>query len=238
MSVSLIGGLGLTLVRVYQQRPAPDGLLSGAPHIHAITDEAYYVVKGRGHVEMHDMKHGFRTVPLEVGTYVDFQPCILHRLVSADGLEVLGLMGNAGLAEAGDARIYFGAAVDADPALYNDLGTLASRRGLDGALERRDLAVQAYLGLMALWRNDRAEYFMELGRFNGASLAAAAGKRTEFSGHIERGPLAAGGRTRERLDHLPTETSSLVTRLQTLAETPVLGMCGELFPVLQPVSLE
>jgi hypothetical protein len=41
MSVSLIGGLGLTLVRVFQQRPATDGQQSGSPHIHAITDEAF-----------------------------------------------------------------------------------------------------------------------------------------------------------------------------------------------------
>lgn len=234
MSASLISGLGLTRVRVYSQRPSPDGRHGGSPHIHAITDEAYYVTSGRGWVEMHDEVNGFRTLRLEPGTYVDFEPCILHRLVSEDRLEVLGMMGNAGLAEAGDARIYFGAEVDADPARYTELWTLPKRLGLEGALERRDRAVAAYARLIALWSSDRPAYFAELSRFVAASLEAAARHRAQFAAHIENGPLAAGARTRARLERLPAPASGRLTRIQTEVGAPALGMCGELFTVLRP----
>ena len=43
-----IAGIGLTHLSVYEQSPAPDGLSSGCAHVHALTDEAYYVVAGEG----------------------------------------------------------------------------------------------------------------------------------------------------------------------------------------------
>ena len=112
----LISGIGLTELTVYDQRPAPDGLMSGSPHVHAVTDEGYYVVSGKGRVELHDLKDGFRSVDLLPGRYVQFPPGVVHRLVNADRLVLLVVMGNAGLAERGDARIYFGKKVDDDPA--------------------------------------------------------------------------------------------------------------------------
>ncbi len=60
----LIGGIGLTHLTVYDQRPAPDGRMSGSPHVHAVTDEGYYVISGKGAVELHDLTNGFRTVDL------------------------------------------------------------------------------------------------------------------------------------------------------------------------------
>ena len=236
MSVPLIGGIGLTRVRVYAQRLGPDGCHGGSPHIHAITEEAYYVTAGRGWVELHDETHGYRRVRLEPGTYVDFEPCVLHRLVNEEGLEVLGMMGNAGLAEAGDARIYFGAEVDADPARYAENWGLAKRDGLAGALERRDRAVAAYRGLLHAWETDRPAYFAELARFVRATLAAASEpeRKTRFAQHIDAGPLAAGGRTQTRLARLPLSASLRTTRVQVETATPALGMCGELFTVLSP----
>ena len=34
--IGLIGGIGLTEVHVYAQRPAPDGSFSGCPHVHVV----------------------------------------------------------------------------------------------------------------------------------------------------------------------------------------------------------
>ena len=119
MSGGLLAGIGLTRLRVYDQRPAPGGTLSGCAHVHAHTDEAYYVVAGRGALELHDVERGFRRVPLQAGDFVQFGPGTLHRSVSESGLDILALMSNAGLAERGDARIYFGPAVDADPLLFS-----------------------------------------------------------------------------------------------------------------------
>lgn len=162
---AFIAGTGLTHLSVYEQRPAPDGLSCGCAHVHALTDEAYYVIAGTGAIELNDMERGFRSVPLARGDFVQFPPGTLHRSVSSGGLEVLALMGHAGLAERGDARIYFGAAVDADPAAYERLKALPRHGGLDGALQRRDASVNAYLGLLQLWQHDRPAYFAELSRF-------------------------------------------------------------------------
>ncbi len=115
---SLIGGIGLTEVHVYSQRPAPDGLFSGCPHVHAVTDEGYFVLSGQGWVEFHDRDHGCRRLDLAPGDYVHFPPLVMHRLVSTDALVILGIMGNGGLAERGEARIYFGPEVDASPTRF------------------------------------------------------------------------------------------------------------------------
>lgn len=234
MSASLIGGIGISRVVVYNQRPSPDGYHGGSPHIHSVTDEAYYVTKGTGWVELHDLERGFRRVRLEPGTYVDFEPGVLHRLVNEDGLELLAIMGNAGLPEAGDARMYFGAEVDASPERYEELWTLPRRKGLDGALERRDRAVAAYEKLVELWEKDRTAYFAELRRFIETANRAAATKKESFGPHIERGPQAKLDKARARLAHLDGVEEHPVVRRQAQAETVALGMCGQLYTVLQP----
>src|SRR5689334_13939770 len=161
----LIGGIGLTEVHVYAQRPAPDGKFSGCPHVHAVTDEGYFVLEGRGAVEFHDLTNGFRSLTLEPGQHVHFPPLVMHRLISDGDLIILGMMGNAGLAERGEARIYFGREVDADPSKFEALVSLPRRLGLEGALQRRDAGVAAYQQFMNLWHADRDAYFAELRRF-------------------------------------------------------------------------
>lgn len=237
MSASLIGGIGISRVVVYAQRSSPDGQHGGSPHIHSVTDEAYYVTKGTGWVELHDLERGFRRVRLEPGTYVDFEPGVLHRLVNEQGLELLAMMGNAGLPEAGDARMYFGAEVDATPQRYEELWTLPQRQGLDGALERRDHAVEAYGELMELWDTDRSAYFAELRRFVAAANHAAAAKKADFLLHIERGPQAKLERVRARLAHVDGVEEHPVVRKQPQAEAVGLGMCGQLYTVLQPEAV-
>ena len=76
----------------------------------------------------------------------------MHRLISDGDLIILGMMGNAGLAERGEARIYFGADVDADSKRFEELMSLPKRLGLEGALQRRDAAVAGYQKLMDLHR--------------------------------------------------------------------------------------
>jgi mannose-6-phosphate isomerase-like protein (cupin superfamily) len=192
-----IAGIGLTHLSVYEQRPAPDGVSSGCAHVHALTDEAYYVVAGQGAIELHDAERGFRSVPLARGDFVQFPPGTLHRSVSTRGLEVLALMGNAGLAERGDARLYFGARVDGDPGEYERLKALPRHGGLDGALERRDASVRAYLQLLQLWQGDRPAYFAELARFVDLHRRDIASRRDQFHlGDTGAGPLPASAAVR------------------------------------------
>ena len=71
---------------------------------------------------------------MQAGDFVQFGAGTLHRSVSEAGLDVLAVMSNAGLAERGDARIYFGQAVDDDAATFERLRALPQTHGLDGAL--------------------------------------------------------------------------------------------------------
>jgi mannose-6-phosphate isomerase-like protein (cupin superfamily) len=229
-----VGGIGLTHLQVYEQRPAPDGVMSGCAHVHAITDEAYYVVSGTGAVELHDLEQGFRSVPLARGSYVQFPPGTLHRSVSTGGLEVLALMSNAGLAERGDARIYFGREVDDDPAEFERLVALPRGRGLEGALERRDASVRAYLRLLDLWRSDRAAYRAELARFVELHRASVVARRTEFEQIVREGP---GQWLRVTFDRLDARIAGESGRAQQDEAETKLGMCGTLrqFHGLTPV---
>jgi len=227
----LIGGIGLTELAVYDQRPAPDGLMSGSPHVHAVTDEGYYVLRGKGRVELHDLASGFRSVDLLPGRYVQFPPGTVHRLVSTDHLVLLVVMGNAGLAERGDARIYFGQDVDDDPAAFARLNGLAGARGLDGALDRRDAAVRAYIRLLGLWAKDRPAYDREIGRFIGVHMKAAAGLRREFSEAVAAGPAAWAQRFGRRVGSLPVPIGESAPILHTPSGDATLGMCGLLRPV-------
>ncbi|MCB2100263.1 MAG: cupin domain-containing protein [Rhodobacterales bacterium] len=223
----LIGGIGLTHLKVYDQRPGPDGETAGCPHVHALTDEAYYGLSGTGAIDLHDPDTGYRRVPLQPGAFVQFPPGTLHRSVSFDGLEVLAIMGNSGLAERGDARIYFGPAVDDDPAEYTRLRNL-SARGLDGALERRDAACHAHMALMEMWRTDRDAYAAELRRFSDRHRADLAPLHDALSAVLAAGPEMQAAYSRQRLEALPGalgETPPVVAAMAGQGGT-LFGMCG------------
>lgn len=232
--VGLIGGIGLTEVHVYAQRLGPDGRFGGCPHVHAVTDEGYYVLAGTGRVEFHDLEHGLRVLELRPGDYAHFPPMVMHRLVSDGELVILGMMGNAGLAERGEARIYFGPDVDTDPARFAELVALPKAKGLDGALDRRDAAVAGYAHLMNLWDHDRDAYFAELRRFFKAHLNAMAEKRGEFLEQVETGPLGWGRATHQRIERLPSPPDAGTSvKLSRRGAESALGMCGVLRPILK-----
>ena len=233
MSAPLVGGIGLTVLRVYDQRPGPDGVTAGCAHVHALTGEAYFGVAGEGALELHDSVRGFRRVEIRPGSYVQFPPGTLHRSVSTNRLEVLAIMGNAGLAERGDARIYFGAEADADPRRYEALRSLVDK-GLDGALERRDASARAYVQLMALWEKNRAAYFAELERFTARHHETIATHRATMEEAIRTGPLRAAQDTLELLATLgATQSSPGAGVWREPDHAPVLGMCGMLWQVAQ-----
>lgn len=236
--LGLIGGIGLTEVHVYAQRRAPDGKFSGCPHVHAVTDEGYFVLQGSGSVEFHDAVHGFRVLDLHPGDYVHFPPLIMHRLISDGELVVLGMMGNAGLAERGEARIYFGPEVDADPSRFQELLTLPKRKNLEGALERRDAAVSAYQILMNLWNTDRESYFAELNRFFALHGKAVADQSETFLHHVDAGPLAWARETRRRIEKLPgLAVVPPHVQINCRGSDPAYGMCGMLRPILKLQAL-
>ncbi len=228
MAEGIIGGVGLTHLKVYDQRPGPDDANAGCAHIHALTDEAYFGIAGEGAIELHDVELGFRVVPIVKGTFVQFEAGTLHRSVSSDGLEVMALMGNGGLAERGDARIYFGQEVDGDPKEFERLKDLA-KDGLEGALKRRDASTLAYQHLLHLWESDKPAYRLELKRFLGVHQSAIVDRQETFRHVIERGPVKAGEIALNRCAGLAQTGPSLCPEISVAhvgAKTPTLGMCG------------
>ncbi len=240
MPTDVLGGVGLTFLKVYEDRPAPDGLHSGCAHVHAITDEAYFVVAGEGYLELHDLANGFHRAPLSPGAFVQFTPGTIHRVVSTDGLEVMVTMGNAGLAERGDARIYFGPQIDADPEEYERLAALPKAKGREGALERRDASITGYTTLMDLLANDEAAYRAEVARFVEHHFAAMAAIRDDLAAVVAAGPVRWAQQARDRVDALPKGAAGPETLVTEPASEPVLGMCGTLRPVagLHPLAAE
>jgi len=231
LSNPLIGDLGLTRLSVYEDRVGPDGLHGGCAHVHALCEEAYFVAAGSGFVELHDVQSGLRSVPLEAGSYVQFAPGTLHRTVSTGGLRILAMMTGAGLAENGDARIYFGQSVDEDPREFERLVALPRTSGREGALSRRDASVAAYSKLLRQWTDDRRAYFEELERFVRLHQASVAARRSVFEPLLER--RGAYGLTPPglRLDELMTAAARGGALAQTAPAPLVLGMCGLLQPV-------
>lgn len=147
------GAVGVTHLRVYSS-VGPDGLPGGTPHLHTACTEAYAVIRGSGRV-LTVGADGARETALEPGSLVWFTPGTVHRLVNDSGdLEILVLMQNAGLPEAGDMVITFPDEVLAEPALYAAAAALpaaaVTTAGDDAPVrERRDRAVEGYLALVA-----------------------------------------------------------------------------------------
>ena len=231
-SGGLVGGIALTRIAVFEQRPGPDGLHSGAPLIHAVFDEGFYAVSGSGRIELHDVHRGFRSINLSPGRYVQVPPCTLYRLISSDHLVVLSLAAARAPAEADDTRIYFGKDVDVNPAEYDRLNGLAAKNGLEGALARRDEAVRAYMFFASLWKVDKPTYFMELERFVGRQLDAAGPKRAGLDKAVAEGPAAWVARYQARVKDLPLNRNEMppMFHFPPDAETP--GASGMCLPVL------
>jgi len=230
MSETLLGGIGLTYLTVYHDPPGPDGVRAGCAHVHAITPEAYFGVAGTGAIELHDPVYGFRRQAIRKGTFVQFPPGTLHRSVSTDNLEVLAVMGNGGLAERGDARIYFGRQADETPGEYERLRDLV-KTGRDGALARRDASARAYGDLLRLWDMDRDAYRAELARFLGVHRRFLANRADALRAVVDEGPVKVAEQALHNLAHLASDDGAegfAVATTETFDRDETFGMCGML----------
>src|ERR671932_1380750 len=125
MTAALPGAIGVTHLKVYDS-PTPDGLAGGSPNVHFACTEAYAVIAGCGAVQTLSAA-GFDETPLSPGRLVWFTPGVIHRLINHDGrLEILVLMQNAGLPEAGDMVLTFPPALLEDEQAYWRAAALVS----------------------------------------------------------------------------------------------------------------
>lgn len=145
----LPGAVSVSRVRVYDW-PTTDGLNGGSPHLHTTSDEGYLVLSGDGIVQTLSQQ-GFQEHSLAVDRLVWFTAGTVHRLVAGPGgLEVLVLMQNAGLPEAGDAVLTFPPEVLAEPERYDRAARLPPGTASKAAAQaRRDLAVEGFVRLRA-----------------------------------------------------------------------------------------
>lgn len=234
------GAIGLSHLRVYRSI-GPDGLAGGTPHCHTACTEAYAVVAGSGRVQTL-AGDGFRETPLEPGTFMWFTPGTIHRLVNDGGdLEILVLMQNAGLPEAGDMVITFTDDVLADPDRYKAAAVLpadhATTQADDGAARRRrDLGVQGFGAIVAAVNAGDPS---ALSRFHGRAAALVRPQVERWRRVWEAGPAAAVAATDAHLRALATGDGAHLAQsgVQVLPPPPDerrYGCCGTLGTYVRP----
>ena len=234
MTAALPGAIGVTHLKVYDS-PAPDGLVGGSPHVHFACTEAYAVTGGRGAVQTLSAA-GFDETALTPGKLVWFTPGVIHRLINYDGqLEILVLMQNGGLPEAGDFALTFPTQILRDEEAYWREASLVSRgmvyaTGVEAARHRRDLAVE---GFGTLLREFEANGVAALEQFYGSALKLVQSRIDAWRERWERGPLAAAQRTGEQLQELQQGRfdhlfEGRVYELPAPGDDRKLGMCGTL----------
>lgn len=228
------GAVGVTHLRVYDSE-APDGLRGGTPHMHSVCTEAYYVVAGRGAVQTIDGA-GYRETPLEPGAFVWFTPGTIHRLINGDGaLEILVLMANAGLPEAGDMIISFAPDVLDDPEVYARAhalpeGEQTTRGTGDAARVRRDDAVRGFAELRDALARGGDDAIV---RFRKQAARLLAPRAANWKALHQLGPLAAANETGRQIDAISRGDAthlgaSSLHRLAPPSEERRMGCCGTL----------
>ena len=227
------GAIAATHLRVYDTA-APDGLAGGTPHLHTACTEAYWVIAGTGAVQTLTTG-GYEEVPLEPGAFVWFTPGTIHRLINAGDLEILVLMQNAGLPEAGDMVITFPAEVLATTEAYAAAATLpederTSFGSGDAARARRDLAVPEFNRLRDATESGDPT---RLRAFHEAAARLVQPHIADWTKRWRDGPLREVERTGDLLralaeadpDHL---ADAGVHRLDPPAAERKMGCCGTL----------
>lgn len=228
--VMLPGGVGISRLCVYDTT-APDGVPGGSPHIHLTCAEAYVVSAGSGTVQTLTSA-GFAEHPLSVGTVLWFTPGTVHRLVNRGGLEIVVIMANTGLPEAGDAVLTFPAGVLADPDQYAAAVALpdGGAPGVDAgfAHRRRDLAIEGFQELRAAVDRDGPP---AMAAFYASALALKRPLLAAWRQRWESGALSAAKRTGEQLSALQRGDTGYLLDAEVAAhhgptERGRLGMCG------------
>lgn len=227
----LPGAVGISRLRVYDTETV-DGLVGGSPHMHFVCAEGYVVLGGRGAVQTLGAR-GYEELGLEAGKLVWFGPGLIHRLVNDGDLEILTLMQNAGLPEAGDAVFTFPRDVLEDEARYRQAASLEPRNGerpIELAYARRDLAVEGFRTLRAEFE---AEGRAALERFYAAAVRLARGGVPTWRAVWERKARHAALATGSQLDAVEAGRfehlfEAGLDQLPGPREHGRLGMCGTL----------
>jgi mannose-6-phosphate isomerase-like protein (cupin superfamily) len=221
------GGTAVTHLTVYDW-PGPDGLVGGSAHVHLACTEGYVVLSGTGRVQTLSTD-GFAETPLTPMTVAWFSPGVVHRLVNDGGLQILAVMQNGGLPEAGDSVLTFPPAYLSGPQAYEAVASLGGQ-GAEGSAQRRQyLAVEGFL-LLREQAERRGPAALE--EFYAAAVALIRGRVQAWDPIWRQGPLAAAVRTGEHLEALAAGRHEHLGEGRLTVLTPPerrsYGMCGRL----------
>jgi mannose-6-phosphate isomerase-like protein (cupin superfamily) len=205
----------------------PDGLTGGSAHVHLACTEGYVVMAGSGRLQTLSSE-GFAETPLTPMTVAWFSPGVVHRLINDGGLEILVVMQNAGLPEAGDTVLTFPPEKLTEASTYRAAASLSGAASAAEAAQRRaQLAVDGFLQLrdQVLEQGPGA-----LDAFYASAAALVSDLIPDWRATWEEGPLAAAQRTGEHLDLLSKGSDAHLRqgRLTVLARPPEreYGVCG------------
>lgn len=227
---SFPGGTAVSRIRVYDW-PTSDGLHGGSPHLHTTSTEGYVVLSGGGSLQTLS-GDGYTEHPLTPGMVLWFTPGTVHRLINTGDLEILVVMSNAGLPEAGDAIFTFPPDVLADPQAYAEAAALPATTDqqalAEAARRRRDLAIEGYL---ALRERVHAEGPSALRELYCAAAALVRDRVPDWRTKWRDGPLARAVDTGDHLDALARGECGHLAQSgvhPATAAEPKFGMCGHL----------
>jgi len=227
-------GTALSHLAVYDWS-GPDEFRGGSAHVHLACTEGYVVTGGTGRLQTLS-RDGFAETPLTPMTVAWFSPGVVHRLINDGGLQILVVMQNAGLPEAGDSVLTFPPDYLGDPDTYQASATVEQTSSLaeEAARHRRQLAVQGFLQLRDQVEEDGPK---ALEAFYAAAAALVRARAPGWRDTWAQGPLAAALNTGEQLDELALGRYSHLRKGRLTVLNPPAersyGMCGRLasYPV-------
>jgi mannose-6-phosphate isomerase-like protein (cupin superfamily) len=228
-------GTAVSQLAVYDWS-GPDELQGGSAHVHLACTEGYVVMGGSGRLQTLS-RDGFTETPLTPMTVAWFSPGVVHRLINDGGLQILVVMQNAGLPEAGDSVLTFPPGYLGDSGTYRAAATVDQgdpALAADAARRRRQLAVQGFLELRDQVERDGPQ---ALDAFYAAAAALVRAQVPGWRDMWAQGPLAAALSTGEQLEQLALGGYAHLTdgRLTVLSPPAnySYGMCGRLtaYPV-------
>lgn len=224
------GAVGLTALSAYSWETA-DGEHGGSPHLHLVCSECYVVTGGSGRLETLTTA-GVDQAPLTSGDVVWFEPGTIHRVINDGDLEVVVVMANGGLPEAGDAVLTFPAEHLVDRAAYDEAASILGPDGVpsaDRARARRDLALTGYAELRRRWDAGDEEALQE---FHRAAADLVRPLLDAWQDVVTTGALARSAEALARIEALRGGDHAHLTdaRVARIARpgTRTFGMCGQL----------
>ncbi|MFC4013634.1 cupin [Nonomuraea purpurea] len=224
--------VGVSRLRVYDW-PTVDGRPGGGtPHLHLTCSEGYVVTAGRGSVQTLTTS-GYQETPLEPGVVAWFTPGTIHRLINEGGLEIVVVMQNSGLPEAGDAVLTLPQDRLTDAGTYADAVRIPS--GVPEAEQeqvaraRRDLATRRFLELRKATEGGDPE---PLAAFQRAAAELVRPRLDAWEQRWRDGAHAAATVTQAQLGALRGGQERYLAEARVVATGPGargrFGMCGRL----------